>query len=196
MGKLVEHNDSQAHQAHQATGELVYEDAGEEQGAGERQTQSATAGHGGRQAVTSTAGGGQNTYALVAGRNGGTLIPVRDSSSAAALVRRRWDKRSRLAREALAAAGANVDQLPANPTHWDMARHIYEQHAANAADPSERSSVASARLVLDAAYPAPARSELDAGISGATLHLGADAVAAVASLLAQRLAGGGEQGAG
>lgn len=95
--------------------------------------------------------------AVVAGRNGGRLTPIRSQADAQRMARKRWDKRSRVAREALVAAGVQFPELPAKFDAYDVARVLYTQHAQHAYDPSARGSVSSLEAVVNVAFPKPER---------------------------------------
>ena len=91
----------------------------------------------------------------IAGRNGGALTPFDPDRARAARLRQIEDGREELRQAALAAgtlAAAQIPDLPSND-RVGLMTSILSNHALNAHDPSARGSVASARLVIETAYP-------------------------------------------
>lgn len=99
-------------------------------------------------------GASKQTASIPGGGGNGQIIPIRDSERGRELARRRWDAVSKAARLGLGDAG---EQLPDVSKRQPLAvvRYLVEQHAMNAADPSQRGSTQSFKQVMELAYPKP-----------------------------------------
>lgn len=110
----------------------------------------------GSTAGSSTGANSIQVETRIAGKNGGTLVPVRSSERGRELVRLRWDGVSAAARRGLAAAGKQIPDVVGNgPVR--VVEYLVSQHTLNAADPSARGSAQSFKQVMDLAYPKPDR---------------------------------------
>jgi len=100
-----------------------------------------------------------NSTRIVAGKNGGTLIPFTSESSKRALAHR-WSGAAavvkaaqRAGRRGMVAAGAQIPEVKRPRSSLAVLEYLTEVHTLNAADPSARNSVASFNAVMGIAYP-------------------------------------------
>jgi hypothetical protein len=154
-------------------------------------------------AVGQVVPGGHNEHAgtRIAGKNGGTLRPVRSTEAARALAVRRWDKKAEAVRQGMRDAGGLLTEkagltLPGGApivTEYDVVRVLSTSQVLNAADPSSPGGNQSYQRVLEQAFPKPEREVASAppsaSSSSSLASLDAAALDALLAALRARVAG-------
>lgn len=117
--------------------------------------------------VMGASGAAENTQvhaapAVVPGKYGGTLTPIRSSERGRELARIRYEKRTRAALAGVGDAarlitdtGAALPDGQPITTAYDVIRFLVSQHALNAADPTAQGATQSLKVVDGMAFPAP-----------------------------------------
>jgi len=113
----------------------------------------------------------------VAGRNGGTLAPIRSSERAYELIAARERKRRRITAEAMVRAGKQMPALADRGdtiTYWDTYGYAMEQHGMNMADPSAPGSAQSLKHIDGVLFPRPERRQDQPPAGGMTIALSSE----------------------